>query len=99
MNRAQQVTALLLEDEQAAVDFARQTGLTFNPVANIGAVRAASVPPELAQEFAALPRTWEFTDRRPESKTVGMTFYVPTGSSLEHILQRYSEKQKEWLTP
>jgi len=88
----------LCENTAEAEAFAQQTGMTFNPEAQYSGTRVtADTPDKFKQYFAAQPKTWEFTDRRPESQTAGMTFYVDVGTPLAQIQQRYQQKAAEWI--
>jgi hypothetical protein len=80
-------------DSATAEDVAREIGFSLSPVRQFGGVRVEGMSAEEYAAFAAeLPEFWEFTDRRFDSATRGLTFYVPVGTSREEILERYQEK-------
>lgn len=106
MNAKQLVGALLetqpvrslCENTADAEAFAQETGMTFNPANQVsGARMSANMSDRDREAFAGIPRTWEFTDKRPQSPTAGMTFYVNVGTPLEQIKQRYQQKAAEWI--
>ena len=107
MKSAKQVVDLMLESKLVralcentadAEAFAQQTGMTFNPASqSSGAKIDANTPEKFKQYFAQIPRTWEFTDRRPKSETAGMTFYVDVGTPLAEIQRRYQQKAADWI--
>jgi hypothetical protein len=85
-------------DASVAQRFAQDTGLTLHPQVQYGAVSAATVeqlPPEKRQQFAALAN-WEFTDRRPDQPSQGISFYVPVNATYEQMMQRWNEKKQEF---
>lgn len=69
-----------------AEDFAKSSGWDFKPT---GAVSTIGMPPEMA---ARVPKLWEFTDRRADSPTQSITFYVPAGSTKAQIETAYKQK-------
>lgn len=88
----------LYENTADAEAFAQETGMTFNPENQVsGARMSANMSDRDKAAFAGIPRTWEFTDQRPQSPTAGMTFYVNVGTPLEQIRQRYQQKATEWV--
>lgn len=85
-------------DASVAQRFAQDTGLTLHPQVQYGAVSAdavAQLPPEKQQQFAALAN-WEFTDRRPDQPSKGISFYVPVNATYEQMMQRWNEKKQEF---
>lgn len=107
MKSAKQVVDLMLESKLVralcentadAEAFAQQTGMTFNPESQVSGARMGNnLSDRDKAAFANIPRTWEFTDKRPESQTAGMTFYVNVGTPLAQIQQRYQQKAAEWI--
>ena len=107
MKSANKVVDLMLESKMVralcentadAEAFAQQSGMTFNPESQVSGARMGSnLSDRDKQAFANIPRTWEFTDKRPESPTAGMTFYVNVGTPLAQIQQRYQQKATEWI--
>lgn len=88
----------LCENTADAEAFAQQSGLTFNPASQVsGAKIDDNTPAKFREYFAQIPKTWEFTDRRPKSETAGMTFYVDVGTPLAEIQRRYQQKASEWI--
>lgn len=78
--------------------FAQQTGMTFNGSAQSGGVKTTGVMSDRDKALVAqLPQQWEFTDKRPNSPTAGMTFYVGVGTPLADIQRRYQQKAAEWI--
>lgn len=107
MKSAEQVVNLMLETRQVytlcentadAEAFAQQTGMSFNPESQVSGARMGNnLSDRDKAAFANIPHTWEFTDKRPESQTAGMTFYVNVGTPLAQIQQRYQQKAAEWI--
>lgn len=101
MNNARQIVALLLETDlveavPAVVDqVVRETGFTFNPNMQAGGIDLTGLSPE---ETSILTRnvSWEFTDKRPDSPTVGFTFYVKANTPYEQIMQTYQQRLAKW---
>lgn len=85
-------------DASEAQRFAQDTGLALHPQVQYGAIAAADVeqlPPEQQQQFASLAN-WEFTDRRPDQPSQGISFYVPVNATYEQMMQRWEQKKKEF---
>jgi hypothetical protein len=78
--------------QEAAQQASKEIGFDFNPTPQAGGVKLEGLTPA---EREAVKPMWEFTDRRPDSPSKGLTFYVPEGASKEQILQRHQEKMAE----
>ena len=74
---------------------AKATGFTFSPKEQAGAISLSGLSPD---ETALLMRnvSWEFTDKRPDSPTVGFTFYVKANTPYEQIMQEYQQRLAKW---
>ena len=71
---------------------ADEMGLTFK-AQDAPAVNFTGMPPEMVAQFKAqFKPQWEFTDRRKGSRTEGLTFYAPEGSTPQEIRQLWRNK-------
>lgn len=87
---------VLASDTPDPAVIGRDIGFEFNPTTQIGAIRTEGLTPEQQSQLeSTMPKQWEFTDRRPDSPTAGLTFYVPEGSTRETIERRLQEKIAE----
>lgn len=88
------VTEIPTEETTAAESFAKETGWTFSPSAAVMPTpeELAALSPEKRAQFQAIHQAngWEFTDRRPDSPTKGMTFYTKIGATPEEIRAAYA---------
>lgn len=81
--------------EPAARNVGKEIGFDVKPNGLPG-VSTEGMPPEMLAELRKkYPVQWEFTDRRPDSPTSGLTFYVPEGATRDQILKRLDEKKTE----
>lgn|GEM_PF-3834190 len=76
-----------------AKDAATELGFTLNDTPQSGGIKFEGLTPE---QKAQLPAQWEFTDKRADSPTKGMTFYVPEGASKADILKAADAKKAEF---
>lgn len=83
--------------ERTAETTGNEIGFTLDKTTpQIGSVSLEGLTPEQRAALEAVqPRQWAFTDKRPNSPTLGRTFYVKEGASRAEILKRHQEKMDE----
>ncbi len=81
-------------DVTPAREFEKSSGFTFNPAKQVGAIKLEGLTPAERAEMqkGGLGPQWEFTDKRPDSPTKAMTFYVPEGATLDQIKAAHEAK-------